>query len=69
MTKKIRRRRPKRIASSLPIMLAHTPNRVMTVATIVGLSTPTAASCLACVNTSRATTQERIPNSSQLWTA
>ena len=68
----IRRSRPRRIASSLPPMLAAGAMRLATAATVTadqaaGAAPPEICSC--CAKTRKATSQEREPNSSQQCTA
>ncbi len=66
MTTPIRRLSPTRRASSTPPMLAAIATRPLSVATVVGARLKPRAGCRLKLNTRKATSHERMANSSQL---
>ena len=63
------RRRPKRIATSLPSTLAGRPSSRIALATVVIVLSVTALACASAVKAMNATSQVRNANSSQQWAA
>ena len=68
MVPKIKRRRPTRIASSLPHTLAHTPSRAIALATVAGARGVQAPGVRPATNVRKATTQPRSADISHVWT-